>query len=326
MQRAGIANSPNQPCAPSSLNRAGAGRLSIRALPARCAGLAAPIALTACRPSILDPQGPVGQAEKTILIDSLAIMLAIVIPTIVATFAFAWWFRASNKKARYLPDWAYSGRIELIVWGIPLLVIMLLGGVAWIGSHDLDPAQTAAVEQPAARGPGGLARLEVAVHLSGPARREREPACDPRRRSRSFPADLGQRHERILHPATRQHDLHDERDGDAAEPAGGRARGISRPVEPFQRRRFLRHAFRGRARCRPDEFGELDRARAQSRPDSRRRELRRACRKQSVAATTVHLPRRRPRAVSTDRHAEAAAWTWPASRAARAAVSPRTEH
>ena len=43
--------------------------------------------------------------------------------------------------ARYLPDWVYSGRIELIVWGIPLLVIMLLGGVAWIASHDLDPAK-----------------------------------------------------------------------------------------------------------------------------------------------------------------------------------------
>ena len=68
-------------------------------------------------------------------------MLAIVVPTIVATLGFAWWFRASNTRATYLPDWEYSGRIELIVWSIPLLVIMLLGGVAWIGSHDLDPAK-----------------------------------------------------------------------------------------------------------------------------------------------------------------------------------------
>jgi len=101
----------------------------------------APIVLTGCQPAVLDPQGVIGHAEKMILIDSLAIMLAIVVPTIAATFAFAWWFRASNERARYLPDWAYSGRIELITWGIPLLVIMLLGGVAWIGSHDLDPAK-----------------------------------------------------------------------------------------------------------------------------------------------------------------------------------------
>ena len=75
-------------------------------------------------------------------------MLAIVVPTIAATFAFAWWFRASNTRATYLPDWEYSGRIELIVWAIPLLVIMLLGGVAWIGSHDLDPAKPLASNTP----------------------------------------------------------------------------------------------------------------------------------------------------------------------------------
>jgi cytochrome o ubiquinol oxidase subunit II len=91
--------------------------------------------------NILDPQGPIGAADKTILIDSVAIMLAIVLPTIVAIFCFAYWFRASNPKARYLPHWAYSGRIELVVWSIPALTVILLGGVAWIGAHQLDPAK-----------------------------------------------------------------------------------------------------------------------------------------------------------------------------------------
>ena len=90
--------------------------------------------------NILDPQGPIGAAEKTILIDSVAIMLAIVLPTILAIFGFAFWFRATNERARHLPDWAYSGRIELVVWAIPALTVILLGGVAWIGAHQLDPA------------------------------------------------------------------------------------------------------------------------------------------------------------------------------------------
>jgi cytochrome o ubiquinol oxidase subunit II len=89
-----------------------------------------------------------GFAEKTILIDSLAIMLAIVVPTIAATLAFAWWFRASNTRAIYLPNFEYSGRIELIVWSIPLLTVILLSGVAWIGSHDLDPAKPLASKTP----------------------------------------------------------------------------------------------------------------------------------------------------------------------------------
>jgi cytochrome o ubiquinol oxidase subunit 2 len=105
----------------------------------RHAVVLAPIFLAACQPALLDPQGSVGIAEKTILVDSLAIMLAIAVPTIAATFAFAWWFRSSNAKATYLPEFEYSGRIELIVWSIPLLTVILLGGVAWIGSHELDP-------------------------------------------------------------------------------------------------------------------------------------------------------------------------------------------
>ena len=108
----------------------------------------APIVLTACQPAVLDPQGIIGIAEKTILIDSVAIMLAIVIPTIAATFVFAWWFRASNTRARYLPNFVYSGRIEMIIWSIPLLTIILLGGVGWIGSHDLDPAKPLASPTP----------------------------------------------------------------------------------------------------------------------------------------------------------------------------------
>src|SRR5258708_16429570 len=105
----------------------------------RLAPLAAALLLGGCDWAVLDPKGPIGQANKTILLDSVAIMLAIVIPTIVATLAAAWWYRSSNTRARYLPDFEYSGQLELIVWAIPLLTIMLLGGVAWVGSHDLDP-------------------------------------------------------------------------------------------------------------------------------------------------------------------------------------------
>jgi cytochrome o ubiquinol oxidase subunit II len=119
---------------------------SVRA--ARAALALAPLALAGCQVAVLDPQGVVGIAEKTILIDSLAIMLAIVVPTIAATLGFAWWFRASNTRATYLPDFEYSGRIELIVWSIPLLTVILLSGVAWIGSHELDPAKPLAADAP----------------------------------------------------------------------------------------------------------------------------------------------------------------------------------
>ncbi|RBP05042.1 cytochrome bo3 quinol oxidase subunit 2 [Roseiarcus fermentans] len=88
---------------------------------------------------VLDPAGPVGAAQKLILIDSVAIMLAIVLPVIALIAGVAFWFRASNRRAFYWPEWEFSGHLELIVWAIPLLVVVVLGGVAWFGSHDLDP-------------------------------------------------------------------------------------------------------------------------------------------------------------------------------------------
>jgi cytochrome o ubiquinol oxidase subunit 2 len=108
----------------------------------RRTGLAGAALLTAgCNRGLLDPVGPVASAEKTILINSTAIMLAIIIPTMIATIAFAWWFRRGNAKATYRPDWEYSGAVELVVWAIPAMTIMLLGGIAWIGSHDLEPSK-----------------------------------------------------------------------------------------------------------------------------------------------------------------------------------------
>jgi len=94
-----------------------------------------------CNRGVLDPVGPVAAQEKQLLINSTAIMLAIIIPTMIATVAIAFWFRRGNKKATYLPDWEYSGAVEMVVWGIPVLTIMLLGGITWIGSHALDPSK-----------------------------------------------------------------------------------------------------------------------------------------------------------------------------------------
>jgi cytochrome o ubiquinol oxidase subunit 2 len=97
------------------------------------------IFLASCQAGVLDPQGPVSSAERLILLNATAIMLVVAVPVIVLTLAFAWWYRASNTRAAYRPDWEYSGQIELVVWSVPTMVVILLAGVAWIGSHELDP-------------------------------------------------------------------------------------------------------------------------------------------------------------------------------------------
>jgi cytochrome o ubiquinol oxidase subunit 2 len=120
---------------------AACGASLVRCLLLRGAALSALYLVGGCHTRVLDPAGPISAGERVVLLDSLVIMLAIAVPTILATLAFAFWFRASNTRARYLPDFAYSGRLELIVWSIPALVIFFLGGIAWISAHLLDPAE-----------------------------------------------------------------------------------------------------------------------------------------------------------------------------------------
>jgi cytochrome o ubiquinol oxidase subunit II len=109
------------------------------------------LVLTGCNRGIFDPVGPVAAQEKQLLINSTAIMLAIIIPTMIATVAVAWWFRRGNTKATYRPDWEYSGAIEMVVWGIPVLTVMLLAGIAWIGSHRLEPSRPLPSDKPPLR-------------------------------------------------------------------------------------------------------------------------------------------------------------------------------
>jgi cytochrome o ubiquinol oxidase subunit II len=104
--------------------------------PVVCAGFL----LASCqRAGVLDPRGPIASSERLLLINSTAIMLVVVVPVIVATLAFAWWYRSSNIHATRSLDESYEGRVEFVTWSIPVLTVILLGGVIWISSHQLDP-------------------------------------------------------------------------------------------------------------------------------------------------------------------------------------------
>jgi cytochrome o ubiquinol oxidase subunit 2 len=102
-------------------------------------GCAAVLVSSCQQTGVLDPQGPVASAQLLLLINSTAIMLVVVVPVILATLGFAWWYRSSNPRASRAWDEAYEGRIEFVTWSIPALIVILLGGVIWIGSHQLDP-------------------------------------------------------------------------------------------------------------------------------------------------------------------------------------------
>jgi cytochrome o ubiquinol oxidase subunit 2 len=101
--------------------------------------LASAALLCGCDLVVLRPAGDVAMQQGRLVVQSTLLMLLIVVPVIVLTLWFAWHYRASNREARYEPEWDHSIQLELVIWAAPLIVVIVLGALTWITTHTLDP-------------------------------------------------------------------------------------------------------------------------------------------------------------------------------------------
>ncbi|WP_428028906.1 ubiquinol oxidase subunit II [Ancylobacter sp.] len=124
-----------------------------------------PLALTlgGCNFVVLGPTGDIAAQQRDLLLVSTLLMLLIILPVMGLTIYFAWKYRASNTAATYTPDWSHSTQMELIIWSAPLLIIICLGALTWMGTHLLDPYRPLdrlSAEEPV---PAGVTPLDVEV-------------------------------------------------------------------------------------------------------------------------------------------------------------------
>ncbi|NNM60767.1 MAG: ubiquinol oxidase subunit II [Steroidobacteraceae bacterium] len=127
--------------------------------------LLAPLALmlSGCNLVLLHPAGVVAVRQRNLMIASVALMLLIIVPVLIAVAVIAWRYRASAHNPDYAPEWEHSTKLELVVWAAPLLIIIALGAMTWIGTHQLDPYRPVERIDATHRVPAGLAPLRVEV-------------------------------------------------------------------------------------------------------------------------------------------------------------------
>jgi cytochrome o ubiquinol oxidase subunit 2 len=111
---------------------------------------------------LLDPAGPIAHEIMWLMIISGVIMLLVVVPVTLMGFVFPWRYRKRaasagsdshqltnpGKSAAYEPYWEHSGKIEAVVWGIPIAIIMVLGYLTYTSSHALDPRRPIESDKP----------------------------------------------------------------------------------------------------------------------------------------------------------------------------------
>ncbi len=89
--------------------------------------------------AVLFPKGLIAFEERNLLFFIQILMLLVVIPVYILTFIFSWIYRADNPKGRYDPDLVDNVLAEVIWWGLPLFLTIIIGVVTWVKTHQLDP-------------------------------------------------------------------------------------------------------------------------------------------------------------------------------------------
>lgn len=102
-------------------------------------GLLSMFLLSGCDMVVLNPDGYIAQNERNLIVVATVVMLCIVIPVMIAVVVLAYKYRATNSKAEYLPDWGYSTKIELWMWGVPIAVVSILAVMLVYYTIKLDP-------------------------------------------------------------------------------------------------------------------------------------------------------------------------------------------
>ncbi|WP_239495816.1 ubiquinol oxidase subunit II [Yoonia maritima] len=102
--------------------------------------LAGAFALSGCQYHILSPQGWVGIQERNLLVIATLLMLIIIIPVLIMAVYFPLKYRADRSDlSDYDPTFEHSNKIEVAVWGIPILITAALGWYTYVYTHRLDP-------------------------------------------------------------------------------------------------------------------------------------------------------------------------------------------
>lgn len=87
---------------------------------------------------VVHPKGIIAQNELELIIVNIILMLLIIVPTYFLLFAIVWEYCIKKEKAKYDPDHSYGPIGDLIMWGLPSLVIVMMAVITWDATHKLN--------------------------------------------------------------------------------------------------------------------------------------------------------------------------------------------
>ncbi len=89
--------------------------------------------------AVLQPSGSIGAQQRDLIVIASVMMAAVLVVVWGLCIWIAFRYRSGNKKASYAPEWDSNKLLEVVWWGIPLILIGVISVMTWNSSHSLDP-------------------------------------------------------------------------------------------------------------------------------------------------------------------------------------------
>ena len=99
----------------------------------------AALASGALQQSFLQPMGPVAQEQSTHLMRVVGITMIVILPVLVGVPLILWRYRYAKPPGAYAPEWEFSGKLEYVLWGVPVLIVIVLASWLWYSTQKLAP-------------------------------------------------------------------------------------------------------------------------------------------------------------------------------------------
>jgi len=100
-----------------------------------------PVLVGGCSPlpGFFLPAGPVASQDRHLFLIVVALLMVVALPVFIGLPWILWRFRRGNAASSYRPQWDFSWPFEIAAWGVPIVIVAVLGWFTWNATHRLDP-------------------------------------------------------------------------------------------------------------------------------------------------------------------------------------------
>ncbi|TPG43784.1 ubiquinol oxidase subunit II [Sphingomonas koreensis] len=97
----------------------------------------------------MNAAGPIAASQRHLYFLLAIVLIFVAGPVLLLTPLFAWYYRLSNKRSAFRPEWQFSWWVEGLIWIPPAAIVIGLSFLLWSYTHKLDPYRPIAGRGPA---------------------------------------------------------------------------------------------------------------------------------------------------------------------------------